>query len=346
MGGVVKTFIENSLGDPRAAGPRRGFTLVELLVVIAIIGTLVGLLLPAVQQARESARRSSCQNNLKQLALGCLNYHDARSQFPPGNTGLTDWQCGPGGTGPAIGLLVRVLPFMEEESLYNKFDLTASVQGATNKAAAQSVGGGKVAPSMYRCPSYADQAFGSLSFGCSGSGFDVGASCYAGVMGSTANAWYGSAPAEAGIFYLVQTGTASSVGWWYPQMKAQVTRMKDVLDGTSNTLLCGEVRPNAMKAIYPTQAIDWGGLYCAWPVGLASRAMTMRYNQYGPNQIMPGGNANWQDQMDFPFSSSHVGGVFMAKVDGAVGYVDDAIDITLWRGAANMKGGETSKLPW
>jgi len=342
----VNSFIENSVENPRAAGSRRGFTLVELLVVIAIIGTLVGLLLPAVQQAREAARRSSCQNNLKQLALGCLNYHDAQSQFPPANTGLTDWQCGPGGTGPAIGLLVRVLPFMEEQSLYNKFDLTASVQGATNKTAAQSVGGGKVAPSVYRCPSYGEQAYGSLSFGCSGSGFDVGASCYAGVMGSTSNSWYGSAPAEAGVFYLVDTGTSSGVGWWYPQRKAQVTRMKDVLDGTSNTLLCGEVRPNAMKAIYPAQAIDWGGLYCAWPVGLASRAATMRYNQYGPNQIMPGGNANWQDQMDFPFSSSHVGGVFMAKVDGAVGYVDDSIDITLWRGAANMKGRETTKIPW
>ena len=338
--------MENSVENPRAAGPRRGFTLVELLVVIAIIGTLVGLLLPAVQQAREAARRSSCQSNLKQLALGCLNYHDAQNQFPPANTGLTDWQCGPGGTGPAIGLLVRVLPFMEEQSLYNKFDLTASVQGTTNKAAAQSVGGGKVAPSVYRCPSYGEQAYGGLSFGCSGSGFDVGASCYAGVMGSTSNAWYGSAPAEAGVFYLVDTGTSSGVGWWYPQRKAQVTRMKDVLDGTSNTLLCGEVRPNAMKAIYPTQAIDWGGLYCAWPVGLASRAATMRYNQYGPNQIMPGGNANWQDQGDFPFSSSHVDGVFMAKVDGAVGYVADSIDITLWRGAANMKGGEITKLPW
>jgi prepilin-type N-terminal cleavage/methylation domain-containing protein len=60
----------------------RGFTLVELLVVIAIIGTLVGLLLPAVQAAREAARRSSCQNNVKQLALAVLNFESATRNFP------------------------------------------------------------------------------------------------------------------------------------------------------------------------------------------------------------------------------------------------------------------------
>ena len=66
------------------ARQRMAFTLVELLVVIAIIGTLVGLLLPAVQAAREAARQSACQNNLKQLAIGMLNYESAYRQFPVG----------------------------------------------------------------------------------------------------------------------------------------------------------------------------------------------------------------------------------------------------------------------
>jgi prepilin-type N-terminal cleavage/methylation domain-containing protein len=78
-------------GDPRPGGRPAGFTLVELLVVIAIIGVLVGLLLPAVQSARESARRSSCQNNLKQIGLGCIGYADAKKGFPPRSGTTCRW---------------------------------------------------------------------------------------------------------------------------------------------------------------------------------------------------------------------------------------------------------------
>ena len=66
---------------------RRGFTLVELLVVIAIIGILIGMLLPAVQQVREAARRSQCQNQMRQMTLGMMNYESANQHFPPGVQG-------------------------------------------------------------------------------------------------------------------------------------------------------------------------------------------------------------------------------------------------------------------
>jgi len=92
-------------------GSRSGFTLVELLVVIAIIATLIGLLLPAVQSAREAARRTACQQNVRQLALGLHSYHDAKRGFPA--------HFSPGGTSPRTGVswLCLVLPFIEQAQL-------------------------------------------------------------------------------------------------------------------------------------------------------------------------------------------------------------------------------------
>lgn len=104
------------------APSRRGFTLVELLVVIAIIGVLIALLLPAVQMAREAARRSQCLNNLKQLGLAFANYEGTHKVFPPG--GLSTAAGNFGHT-----WLVRLLPYIEEESLYNEFDQVGAVTG-------------------------------------------------------------------------------------------------------------------------------------------------------------------------------------------------------------------------
>jgi prepilin-type N-terminal cleavage/methylation domain-containing protein len=101
---------------------RSGFTLVELLVVIAIIGVLVALLLPAVQAAREAARRMQCANNMKNIGLALINYADtkgslpAATQFRPGKP-FPEPANGPGGT-----WVLEILPFMEQQALYARFD--------------------------------------------------------------------------------------------------------------------------------------------------------------------------------------------------------------------------------
>ena len=111
---------------------RRGFTLVELLVVIAIIGILVGMLLPAVQSAREAGRRSACQNNLKQIGLGILNFESAQKRLPTGGEGTYQNSTAAGATCFATqSLMTMLLPYIEKSDIYNSMDLTKSYRDTT-----------------------------------------------------------------------------------------------------------------------------------------------------------------------------------------------------------------------
>jgi prepilin-type N-terminal cleavage/methylation domain-containing protein len=122
--------------------PRKtAFSLVELLVVIAIIGILISLLLPAVQAARESARRAQCTNNLKQLATAAMSYDTARKFLPP--SGLVDtvakryqgitYSIVPQRTGKMMSWAVLLLPYFEQNNLYQQFDLEKSVLEQPNE---------------------------------------------------------------------------------------------------------------------------------------------------------------------------------------------------------------------
>ena len=120
---------------------RRGFTLVELLVVIAIIGMLVALLLPAVQAARSAAQRNQCRNNLRQLGLAIANYESTNSHYPPGVTAKTNDLT----KGHHSGLTL-LLPYLEEQNLYDSMDLESDWKSTRNLAAA------KKSVDVFLCP--------------------------------------------------------------------------------------------------------------------------------------------------------------------------------------------------
>ena len=126
---------------------RLAFTLVELLVVIAIIGILVALLLPAVQSAREAARRVQCQSQLHNLALAVLNFESQQKALPEGSSSQMTNQQVNLRSGTQLSWMVRILPFIEQDSIYDQFDLdlVAMDQPATDPQAFQ--------PGTFLCPS-------------------------------------------------------------------------------------------------------------------------------------------------------------------------------------------------
>ena len=138
--------------------PRRAVTLIELLVVVAILGILAGLLLPAVQAAREAARRARCQVNLRQIGLGLHAYHDAFGVLPPGRFLTYDPRYAgpdPPCTSKLVdkSLLVFILPFLEQQTLFNAINSDLTILGRENRTAHT------VSVGVYACPS--DPASGS-----------------------------------------------------------------------------------------------------------------------------------------------------------------------------------------
>ena len=131
---------------------KSGFTLVELLVVIAIIAMLISMLLPAVNAARESARRIQCTNNLRQLALSINNYESANGRLPPSGLVNKNFQAtlSDGFFKPRSGLMISwmvlTLPFTEESSLYDQFDLNRNILSQSNSPMSAQ-------PAVFQCPS-------------------------------------------------------------------------------------------------------------------------------------------------------------------------------------------------
>jgi len=271
---------------------RRGFTLIELLVVIAIIGVLVGLLLPAVQKVREAAARMKCGNNLKQMGLALHNYQAAQGYFPSGYAASLPYTNGENDTAPGWSWATYILPFMEHDNLYRQFDLTQPIQNYS---------GIRTTIPMYVCPSDIMPDSGVRVTDQFGSTICLAApSSYAACCGGDETDV--SDPTGLGIYY-----------------RNSKTKITDILDGTSQTIMIGE------RA-------------CSNSLGIWAGAVNNGIIQRGPLNKNPGtstGNApclvlahcnliNTQGDADGgldDFSSQHPGGANILFADGSVHFV-------------------------
>jgi prepilin-type N-terminal cleavage/methylation domain-containing protein/prepilin-type processing-associated H-X9-DG protein len=210
-----------SLLRPRA----RGFTLIELLVVIAIIAVLIALLLPAVQSAREAARRAQCTNNMKQIGLGVANYESAYGSYPAAY-GTSNWDATIWGTWGSWGPHSMLLPYIEQSALFNATNFGLHSHGGSNSEATNTtVVTTRIASLL--CPS------SPLPLGTYFSKAKPG-NCYFASVGSSLH-WIGGSGASRpnGIFMFGGSTSGDS---------APPIGIRDVTDGTSNTIAIGEWR--------------------------------------------------------------------------------------------------------
>ncbi len=334
-----------------------GFTLVELLVVIAIIGVLVGLLLPAVQAAREASRRSSCLNNVKQLALALMNHHDAMRQFPKGlvcTTGSCDltgsfagnFSARSGNWGESF--IIRILPYTEYQSIYNAYNFSIPNCALSNMNA--------VVPklSAMLCPSREPELRGfRLADAYSGTNFtrDVSKIHFGGNFGA------GRAISETGSWQPGLRGVFNEARQWGASIK-------DISDGTSKTFLLGEIITESSGVsdsrgawnVQGSTAFS-GGLTMAAPTATDIQSAMRRPNATftSSNQAEMADGTAWcpnskplADTMYYcndnsrgvAVRSTHPGGANVALADGSTRFVNDSIDTLVWYGIHTIAGGE------
>jgi prepilin-type N-terminal cleavage/methylation domain-containing protein len=284
---------------------RRGFTLIELLVVIAIIAILIALLLPAVQQAREAARRTQCRNNLHQLGLALHNYHDTYSCFPPVSiVNELNNNNGAQNTGLRRTFLTAILPFVDEAALYNAYNMSLEYGDAANTT----VGGKSLA--QYLCPSNRSAGNGNDY---AGSGYSGASPVHQPDLFLSGRSWL--------CFFSLPLGNNDKSGDATSLAKPPL-RMRDIRDGTSQTLAVGEtyrIRGN----------ID------GWANG------SMRWDTH----IMLGGRWPMNPGLrtyfpEWAFSSRHEGGGFFLFGDGQVRFISENIDMSTYRALMTVANNE------
>ena len=281
----------------------RGFTLIELLVVIAIIAVLIALLLPAVQQAREAARRTQCRNNLHQLALALHNYHDTHRTFPFGFIPMIT--PAPTGSGTTWGAMV--LPFLDETAIYNSLNFVVRMDlpspAPNDTAVGQTL-------AQFLCPSDPNMAPAT-----GGYFYNLGpqaVSNYLGCMGTSGINKYSVGNRDGVLFNLSRV------------------RVRDIRDGTSNTILLGETKDRERD---PQLRLIFLGFYNNEPV--RTTALPINCDSVACS-VPEGAGGLWY----WNFSSFHEGGAFFAFADGQVRFLSENIDMTTFRALGTRANNE------
>ena len=347
------------------------FTLVELLVVIAIIGILVSLLLPAVQAAREAARRTQCSNNIKNLSLAALVYHDARKHFPvdedlyddpPDEMNLTNgqWLRRPpdpirdAGKLSGAGWIVEVLPQLEEQPLYDRFKpfldkkwpgvfqgLNANVQELRAALAVQ--------PTVLVCPSdefsgpRIDQYPYTTAAQVPGAPVLVAVTCYKGSAGDTAFTSSDDVPPFN-----------TPLGYWSggPEYTMSGKKM-DCHHGVDcfgifwrytyhrGGVNIREIVDGTSKTFLVGEASPVDGNSAAWSADddWATTGIGINFDWQHYAACVPSGACWWNMR---GFRSSHAGGVQFAFADGSVRLIPDNIDHPVYRALSTRKKGEVA----
>jgi prepilin-type N-terminal cleavage/methylation domain-containing protein len=333
--------------------PRDAFTLVELLVVIAIIGILVALLLPAVQAAREAARRTQCSNNLKQLALGMLNYHDSFDTFPFAfMVDLTTLNAQVWGT--------RILPFMEQSTIAGSYDSRvpafneSGMMGFDPTTARRNLAMIQTTLSVFVCPSApgSDRLYDgalpadslepgippvTLTWRAAPSDYSV----TPGVQGDFADlAYAGHVPGPL-------LGAVQPMGGPFGN---RLSTIAAILDGTSNTILIGErvggpdIYPKHLEPLLPSVAkLANGGGWGDILNGEHYLYGSLFDGSPGPN----GGPCaiNCTNRRGAGFYSFHPGVCHFALCDGSVRTIGETTDAFGFASMITRANGESYAAP-
>jgi prepilin-type N-terminal cleavage/methylation domain-containing protein len=314
--------------------PSRAFTLIELLVVVAIVGTLVALVMPAIQEAREAGRRSACQNNLKQLGLGLLNYATVHETLPIGAHSNRSTH--------GVSWCVNVTPFLEEAAISDLLDMTSPHSGwvlmnVRNGKAVDRI----VIPSML-CPSSPLQTL--LPVG----SFQLMMPSYVGIAGATSHDSFSETRVDSCCVPRID-GQVSAGGMLIPNRSIS---LREVSDGTSKTTLLGETSDFVYGPSGAPYRID-AGFSPGWIMGTIVEGTPPEYSapfpawnittiRYRPNTRQYSLPGIYQERgPNNPLVSAHPGGVNVLFVAGAVSFIADDVDLIVYKKMATRDDGES-----